>query len=75
MNTDPTDPAQAFLSGVEKRISDDEEPVLLTYGPEWATQQHGAGAPPETLSDPVWSLQTGWIEGGTSAAIICLQAP
>lgn len=70
-----TDPAQAFLSGVEKRISDDEDPVLIAYGPDWAAQQHNAEAPPQTLSDPIWHDEMGWIEGGTGAATICLYAP
>ena len=52
---------QGFTDGVAERVTGDLDPFLV-FGPRWAQEGEGAGPPPESLSDPVWSRETGWTE-------------
>ena len=52
---------QGFTDGVAERVTGDLDPFLI-FGPRWAQEGEGAGPPPESLSDPVWSRETGWTE-------------
>ncbi len=52
---------QGFTDGVAERVTEGLDPFLI-FGPRWAQEGEGAGPPPEGLSNPVWSRETGWTE-------------
>lgn len=52
---------QDFLDGLEDRVAKESGPPWIAYGPRFAREK-GAGKPPESLTDPVWSPKTRWIE-------------
>ncbi|MCS4198188.1 hypothetical protein [Salinibacter ruber] len=60
-STTNPDALQGFTDGVAKRVTGDLDPFLI-FGPRWVQEGEGAGPPPESLSDPVWSQETGWTE-------------
>ena len=51
-----------FADEVAERVTESETPPIVVFGPRWAQEGEGAGAPPESLFDPVWSRETGWTE-------------
>jgi len=50
-----------LVGGIEERVAETEETVLMVFGPRWA-QAEGADPPPEGLSEPVWAPEIGWME-------------